>query len=158
MTSTARLATIEDRALLTYLYGLLADEMSGYSNLWGVTDGLPEPVEESWERILTDPDHATVIGSFEGYPFGFLMARIEPVLPQGGGLRLGVIRLVFVDQEARGVGVGESMRDLALASLRDRGISRFDAHVLPGHRFAKNFFEQGGFSARHIVMHHDDGR
>jgi hypothetical protein len=29
--------------------------------------------------------------------------------------------------------------------------------VLPGHRLAKNFFEQGGFAARSIVMHHADG-
>jgi hypothetical protein len=45
-----------------------------------------------------------------------------------------------------------------LAELRQRGISKFDAHVLPGHRLAKNFFESGGFSARSIVMHHDDKR
>jgi hypothetical protein len=50
------------------------------------------------------------------------------------------------------------MRDAVLSHLRGRGIHRFDAHVLPGHRLAKNFFEQGGFSARHIVMHHDDDR
>ncbi len=156
MTAQARLATIEDRDLLTFLYGRLADEMAIYSDLWALTDGLAEPIEDSWELALTDPDHTTVIGSFDGHPFGFLMARIEPVLPQGGGLELGAIRLVFVEQDARGVGVGESMRDLALATLRERGISRFDAHVLPGHRFAKNFFEQGGFSARHIVMHHND--
>jgi hypothetical protein len=40
--------------------------------------------------------------------------------------------------------------------LRERGITKFDAHVLPGHRLAKNFFEAGGFSARSIIMHHDD--
>jgi hypothetical protein len=50
------------------------------------------------------------------------------------------------------------MRDLAMEKLRERGISKFDAHVLPGHRLAKNFFEAGGFSARSIVMHHDDNR
>jgi hypothetical protein len=33
------------------------------------------------------------------------------------------------------------------------GIGYFDAHVAPGHRLAKNFFESHGFSARRIVMH-----
>jgi hypothetical protein len=42
--------------------------------------------------------------------------------------------------------------------LRQRGISLFDAYVLPGHRLVKNFFEAGGFSARSIIMHHDDAR
>jgi hypothetical protein len=50
------------------------------------------------------------------------------------------------------------MRDYVMDLLRKRGISRFDAHVLPGHRLAKNFFEAGGFSARSITMHHDDAR
>ena len=39
---------------------------------------------------------------------------------------------------------------------RAMGHHLFDAHVLPGHRLAKNFFEAGGFSARTIVMHHSD--
>ena len=50
------------------------------------------------------------------------------------------------------------VRDLVLDALRRQGLVRFDAHVLPGHRLAKNFFEAGGFSARSIVMHHDDER
>jgi hypothetical protein len=32
-------------------------------------------------------------------------------------------------------------------------VDRFDAAVPPGHREAKNFFEQHGFSARSITMH-----
>jgi hypothetical protein len=56
------------------------------------------------------------------------------------------------------VALGETMRDAVLEELRSRGITKFDAHVLPGHRLAKNFFEAGGFSARSIVMHHDDNR
>lgn len=156
MTAEARIATPDDLSLLVYLYGILADEMAGYSDMWGVADGLEEPIENSWKRILSDPDHVTVVGSYDGHPFGFLMAAVEPVLAQGAEMKLGAIRLVFVDQDARAVGIGEVMRDVALENLRARGITRFDAHVLPGHRFAKNFFEQGGFSARHIVMHHND--
>ena len=29
-----------------------------------------------------------------------------------------------------------------------------DSFALPGHRAAKNFFEESGFTARAIVMHH----
>lgn len=158
MTATARIALPEDVDLLVQLYKLLQEEMVALSDLWPLADSLPEPLPESWSAILTDPLSVTVIGSYEGHPLGFMMARIESLLPQAGDLRIGSIRLVFVEEEARGVGIGEVMRDTVLADLRQRGITRFDAHVLPGHRLAKNFFEQGGFSARHIVMHHDDGR
>ena len=74
------------------------------------------------------------------------------------GERIAAIRLVFVDEEARGVGLGEAMRDMLMDEFRTTGHTLFDAHVLPGHRLAKNFFEAGGFSARTIVMHHDDRR
>ena len=50
------------------------------------------------------------------------------------------------------------MRDKLMDDFRASGHTLFDAHVLPGHRLAKNFFEAGGFSARSIIMHHDDDR
>ena len=78
------------------------------------------------------------------------------MLPQAAGEEVGVIRLIFTDPEARGVGVGDAMITQALAELRGRGLRYFDARVSPGHRHAKNFFESNGFSARLIVMHHAD--
>lgn len=158
VTASARFATPDDLDILVHLYKLLEEEMVALSDLWPLASALPEPVHEEWVRILSDPDSVTVIGSYEGYPLGFMMAQVEGLLPQAGDLKIGAIRLVFVDHDARAVGIGEAMRDAVLAHLRGRGIHRFDAHVLPGHRLAKNFFEQGGFSARHIVMHHDDAR
>lgn len=156
MTATARFATAADLSLLERLYRELEAEMEPLSDLWHPVDGLPEPVAESFRSALDDPASTVVVGEFEGCPFGFMLATIVGTLPQGDGLRLGSIRLVYVDEEVRAVGVGEAMRDLILGSLREQGIRRFDAHVLPGHRLAKNFYEQGGFSARHIIMHHDD--
>jgi hypothetical protein len=48
------------------------------------------------------------------------------------------------------------MREAILEHLRADGHRLFDAHVLPGHRLVKNFFESGGFAARSIIMHHRD--
>jgi hypothetical protein len=48
------------------------------------------------------------------------------------------------------------MRDMIMDAFRSTGHRWFDAHVLPGHRLAKNFFEAGGFSARFIIMNHED--
>jgi ribosomal protein S18 acetylase RimI-like enzyme len=155
---TARLATTDDVPVLVELYRELEKEMLDLHTMWPLADGLPEPVEEAFEAALADDDSLVILGSVAAYPFGFLLARVESVLPQAGGERIGSIRMVFVELEAREVSVGEAMRDLAMDMLRERGISKFDAHVLPGHRLAKNFFEAGGFSARSIVMHHDDNR
>ena len=88
--------------------------------------------------------------------FGFIWARVEQLLPQAGGERIGVVRIVYVEEEARTVGVGEAMLAATLTELRGRGIARFDAIVSPGHRLAKNFFESADFKARRITMYHRD--
>lgn len=158
MNVTARIADTGDLDVLEHLYRRLEKEMAALHPMWTLADGLPEPVREALARAVADPEAVTVVGTIDDHPLGFLLARIEPLLPQAGGEKIGSIRLVFVEPEAREVGIGEAMRDLAMEMLRQRGIRKFDAHVLPGHRVVKNFFEAGGFSARSIVMHHDDDR
>jgi ribosomal protein S18 acetylase RimI-like enzyme len=130
--------------------------MTALHPMWPLADGLAEPVDSSFQRLLEDPDVLVVLGEVDGYPFGFASARVEEILPQAAGERIGSIRLIYVEPEAREIALGEEMRDYLMGQLRQRGISRFDAHVLPGHRLAKNFFEAGGFSARAIIMHRDD--
>lgn len=158
MKVTARRAGSEDIAALETMYRSLESEMEALHAMWPVADGLDEPVSGSFEDALTEPDTVVIIGEIEGHPFGFLMARVERLLAQADGEQVGAIRLIYVDRDAREVAVGEEMREMALDILREQGITKFDAHVLPGHRLAKNFFEAGGFSARSIIMHHDDRR
>jgi ribosomal protein S18 acetylase RimI-like enzyme len=130
--------------------------MAEYHPMWEPADGLPEPLPEAFREALGDPATTTYLGTIDGVVLGFIMARSEPMLPQAGRERIGVIRLVFTEPEAREVGLGEAMLEALLADLRDSGHRLFDAHVLPGHRLVKNFFESAGFSARSIVMHHRD--
>ncbi len=154
MIVSARLAQTSDLPELVTMYRDLEAEMTELSDMWPLADGLAEPVDRSLARELETS--SVIIGEIDSVPLGFLIARTESLFPQAQGMRVGSIRFVFVDTEARQVGVGESMRELALSVLRDQGISRFDAHVLPGHRLVKNFFEQGGFAARSIVMHRSE--
>jgi hypothetical protein len=156
LTEVARLAGTDDIPSLVRLYRSLEEEMTNLHSMWSLADGLAEPVESSFRQLLADPEAIVAIGELDSYPFGFVVAKVEEILPQAMGERIGSIRLVFVEREAREVALGETMRDYVMDLLRELGISKFDAHVLPGHRLAKNFFEAGGFSARSIIMHHDD--
>jgi GNAT superfamily N-acetyltransferase len=155
---SARVAVPEDIGSLVRLYQGLEIEMTELHPMWRLADGLAEPVGPAFDDLMSNADALVVIGELDGYPFGFLVARVEGLLPQADGIEVGALRLVFVEPDARQVGLGEEMREFALRALRERGLRRFDAHVLPGHRLAKNFFEAGGFSARSIIMHHDDDR
>lgn len=156
MSLAARLATPSDVTTVVTLYRQLEVEQSALKEMWPIADGLAEPVEESVLQAIDDRKAIVVIGEAEAVPFGFVLARIEELLPQAAGTRVGAIRLIYTEHEARGVGIGATMIRFTLDELREQGLDRFDAHVLPGHRHAKNFFEASGFAARSIVMHHRD--
>ena len=152
----ARPATEADLPELLRLYALLEDEMEALRGLWKEADGLPAPIDDSLARAVEDPDTFVYIGTADDVPFGFILGYSTGLLPQAEGERMATIKLVFTEEEARGVGVGEAMRDTIMEEFRSTGHRWFDAHVLPGHRLAKNFFEAGGFSARFIIMNHED--
>jgi len=158
MQIAARRASLDDVNTLMGLYRDLETEQTGLKEMWPLADALAEPADAGMKEALLDPDAAVFLGTIDDCPIGFLIIRSEPLLPQAGEERVASIRFVYTDHDARGVGVGEAMIDAALSEFRERGFTKFDAHVLPGHRFAKNFFESAGFAARSIVMHHDDGR
>ena len=155
MNITARHATLGDIDVLTDLYPLLEAEQAALRPMWPLADGLETPIPSAFEAILKDGRSLLLIGELDGYPLGFLWARIEPLLNRAEGRTVGVVRLVFTEAEARGVGIGSAMLEAALSELADQGVQLFDARVSPGHRNAKNFFEAHGFSARLIIMHHD---
>ncbi len=152
----ARPARGSDVPELIRLYRLLQAEMEGLRGLWAEADGLPAPVDDALAAAVTDPETLVYVGTADDVPFGFILGYSAGLLPQADGERMATIKLVFTEEEARGVGVGEAMRDAMMEAFRASGHKWFDAHVLPGHRLAKNFFEAGGFSARFIIMNHED--
>lgn len=153
MEVSARPAVPGDVPELVRLYRRLEEEMVGLKPVWAMADGLAAPVDRSWLASISDDSATVLVGAIDEVPVGFLLGRTEHLLPQAQGERTASIRLIFTEPEAREVGVGEAMVAAYLAEARAAGIAFFDAHVPPGHREAKNFFESHGFSARRIVMH-----
>ena len=113
-----------------------------------------EPFERTFEADLAG-DGLVLCGTVDDVVIGYACGRAEDL---ADSRRLGVITDLFVEPEARAVGVGERMMDELLAWFRTRGCVGVDAMALPGARETKNFFEESGFSARLLVMHHKLGR
>ena len=153
MIVTARPATQDDADSLVALYRDLESEMVALKPVWALVDGLPTPVDAAVKERLDDDSWHVYLGEIDGSVVGFLMGRDEPLLPQAEGRRVASIRFVYTVPEARQVGVGEALIDRFLAEAAERGITMYDAHVSPGQRHTKNFFESHGFKARSIVMH-----
>ena len=153
MTVSSRLAQPGDVGDLERLYDRLAEEQRAIRSIWPYADGLPEPVGRSLSRLVEQPDGVVAVGFIDGVPLGFLTGFEQPLLDPIADRTIGVVHLIFTEHEARGVGVGAVMLELAMQEFRDREIDLFDAWVSPGHRMAKNFFESNGFKARSITMH-----
>ena len=119
--------------------------------LFVAREARPEPVEDSLRQAVLDPGQHAILGTIDGVPVGYAAGHTELLRD---GTILGVIDDLFVEDQARSVGVGEAMMGALLGWFGDQGCSGVDAMALPGARATKNFFEASGFSARLLVMHH----
>jgi len=148
-----RAATPDDLPAIVALAEALQNELRPMRGgpIWAVREARQGPLAEAYGALITDPASCVVVGTLDGAVVGFGVASVEPLRD---GRKLGVVAELFVDAEARAVGVGETMLGGLIAFCRREGCVGIDAFALPGHRAAKNFFEESGFTARAIVMHH----
>ena len=100
-------------------------------------------------RLLSDPRRIVVVGLVDEVVLGLATAKAELV----GETSLGVVDALYVEPDARGVGVGTAMLGSLISWLGAKGCRAVDAGALPGQRETKNFFEGAGFKARLITMH-----
>jgi GNAT superfamily N-acetyltransferase len=124
--------------------------------VWKAREARPEPVEDGLAELLEDPDARVVVATIDGVVVGYAVVHLEHL---ADGSVLGVIDDIFVEEGARQVGLGELMIDDLMTWCEERKCIGMDAMALPGHRATKNFFEESGFTARQLVMHHrfEDG-
>ncbi len=149
----ARAACADDIAEIALLAQLLLDELAPTRGgaLWARRERRDGPYETTYGALLTRDDAFVVVGTVHDVVVGFGVVLAEAL--RDGGV-LGVITDLFVHPEARSVGVGEAMIGCLVAYCTEHHCVGIDALVLPGHRAAKNFFEESGFTARALVMHH----
>lgn len=119
--------------------------------VWRLREARPEPIEEGLAALLDDADARFVVATIDEVVLGYAVARLEHLRD---GSVLGVVDDIFVDDDARQIGLGELMIGDLVAWCAERKCIGMDAMALPGHRVTKNFFEESGFTARQLVMHH----
>ena len=150
----ARPAGVDDlprlAALAREVIAELADQKGGV--VWRRHSARAEPLEVGLTADLDDPATLVLAGTVDDSVVGYAVTTVEPV---DAGDTLAVVRDLYVEPEARGVGVGASMLNIAVAWAGERGCIGIDALALPGSRATKNFFEGFGLVARAIVVHRD---
>lgn len=156
MEISVRQATEADIDTIVALYLAAEEEQTAKKPIWALTDGLDLPFADSIRAATERPESWVLVGLIDGVIVGFVWATLEDMLSRADGARIGYIRLVYTEPEARGVGVGHAMLEAVLERLRALGIRHFDANAGPGQRATKNFFEGHEFAARSLIMHHED--
>jgi ADP-ribose pyrophosphatase YjhB (NUDIX family)/GNAT superfamily N-acetyltransferase len=105
--------------------------------------------EAALVHYLGADDHLLLAGSFAGVVVGLAAAHLEPC---DDGV-VGVLDLVYVEPDARRVGVGDALLDSLTAWAEAEGCTGLDMAVLPGDQASKAFLETWGFTARLLTLH-----
>jgi GNAT superfamily N-acetyltransferase len=138
------------RDLAAGVIGELAGQKGGI--VWQRHAARREPLEDGLRDDLDDTDTQVLVGTIDGAVVGYSVTTIERLSDEG---ILAVIRDLFVEPEARGVGVGAALMEAVLSWAGEHHCIGVDALALPGGRATKNFFESFGLVARAIVVHRD---
>lgn len=146
-----RPATDADLDRLVALAEEAVDEQRGArgGGVWSRREARREPLRTLADDLV-DPTAAVVVGTLDDVVVGYGVLRTEAL--DDGGL-LAVVDDLYVEPEARGVGVGEALMADLVGRADAAGCLGIDALALPGNRETKNFFEASGLTARAIVVH-----
>ena len=152
MIEAARPATAADVPRLAELAAAaVAEQVDGRGgSVWSVREAREVPASPSLAADVDDPAVLVLAGTIDDAVVGYAAVRIETLRD---GRTLGVITDVYVEPEARAVGVGERLLEAVVSWCTEQGCSGVDALALPGNRETKNFFETFGFTARALVVH-----
>jgi len=113
------------------------------------------PIEPCYEDALraveADPNNLLMVAEVEGAVVGvFQLTIIQHVAFRGG--RVAQIENVFVDDSARGRGVGTAMMQWAIDLAKRRGCFRVQLTTNRARTRAHAFYERLGFVASHVGM------
>ena len=149
MEELARAAAPDDLAVCARLLDLAlagAATMRGGPALAG--DATPDSLLSRWTG--TGAAAQLLVGEFGGAVVGLLAVTASPA--ETGAPRRALIECCYVEEEARGVGVGTALTESVVAWCTAQGCRDIDALALPGDRPSKQRLEAAGFTARLLVL------
>ncbi len=153
MLESSRFAEEEDEAVFVNLFDsarLSLDDVKG-AELWKRLESKGDNGPAIFQEYLDHDEKVIVLGEYDHYPFGYILLDLQQI----GRKIASNIQEVFVDIEARNVGLGETMMSLAIDWSRNRGATLLLGRTFPGDRSTKNFFERHHVTARLIEVSTD---
>lgn len=152
MRIVVRVGDKEDLPEIVGLYRRFRENLRGErgGDFYLLKEALSEPLESQIAALLGDKEHLVLLGILEDVPVGLAVGRLSELVDAS---LAASIEVLYVDPEAREVGIGESMLEAVTDWASRGGADSLEIMVLPGMRQAKNFLEGAGYAARLLVMH-----
>lgn len=102
------------------------------------------PAVGDWSVLVDDPAHPAWAAAIDGLVVGYLELCMRGTVAE--------VRQVYVQPEARELGLGDALLAAAIDTARAAGCTRLEGTALPGDRHTKNLYERAGVVARKIVV------
>jgi ribosomal protein S18 acetylase RimI-like enzyme len=113
-------------------------------------DSFSEDSNKNFSYWFNSADHSVFTGSFGD---AIVAYGVLEFLKTNDNQRIASIKEIFVLEDARSVGVGESLIHLMTNTAIEHKAVGIDSFALPGDRETKNFFETQGMVARLIHVY-----
>ena len=150
MVETARLANSEDEQYFNDLFTAARVETSSAKGfeLWNQLESVGNAPGVTFQEFVADTQKAIVIGEYNNYPLGYMLIELLTIDDKFATN----IHEVFVDADAREVGIAEAIMDFTIDWSRANGSTLIMGRAFPGDRATKNFFERFRITARLIEV------
>lgn len=97
-----------------------------------------------WVPAIEDHTRWIGVAELDGFVVGYLELALAG--------DMAVVRQVYVQPEARELGFGDGMLEMAREQAQRHGCSVLEGFALPGDRETKNLYERAGITARKIIV------
>jgi ribosomal protein S18 acetylase RimI-like enzyme len=134
LTGAADLYERVDRAYRSYAYQF--PEVENVGRTW----------LESFHRTL-GRFSVLYVAEMNSQLVGFTLGRIKRAPSYRGGVLVGEISDIWVDPQARRLGVGEGLTRLAVEWLMGQNVHSVEAQILEGNQSSWNLFDKLGFQS-----------
>jgi GNAT superfamily N-acetyltransferase len=121
------------------------DTRCKYDNYQLVIDSIRNKAKETFYN--RDEHTLILVAELDNKPVGYALGRIfeEDNAADNGTGRMGLFDELFVDDTARGFGVGQKLLDETIKWMKENGINRVKLHAYCWNNNAKKLYEKNGF-------------
>lgn len=111
---------------------------------FSVGEGIQEKWLASFQRTLGRFSFLWVVGE-PGKPTAFLLARLKQSPAFLGGLLVGEISDLYVEESLRGSGAGTQLAEVAMRKFRELGVHSIEVQIQAGNDSGLAFWIKQGF-------------